>query len=57
MTMTLDEFLNITKVLKMLYGRTVAEVFFVKNFELFTGHTVNDLQELVHSAKVNSSQE
>lgn len=33
--MTFTEFLQLVKVLKMLYGRNVAEMFFTKNISLY----------------------
>lgn len=53
---TTSDFLDYVKVLKMLYGRDVAVVFFERNFEEFSGFSINDLTALKKQAKLKSPQ-
>lgn len=55
MKLTSDEFFNLVKVIRMLYGLSIAERFFLKNIETFTGITKKDLQSMIQNAKVNTN--
>lgn len=48
MKYTLTEFLDTVKVIKMLYGRDIAETFFKKNIDNFPGLTYDDLSESIN---------
>lgn len=52
--MTLQDFLSLTKVLRMLYGVDVAKHFFTTNLEIFTGISVEALRKLIKSATIDS---
>lgn len=56
MKITISDFLDYVKVLKMLYGREVAVIFFEKNFEEFTGFSLQDLTALQKQAKLTPAQ-
>lgn len=45
--MLFQEFLNLTKVLKMLYGRDVAETFFKNNIDKYHDLTYSELSASV----------
>ena len=53
---TTGEFLDYTKVLKMLYARDVAAVFFERNFEEFSGFAIQDLTALKKQGKLTAAQ-
>ena len=49
---TLSEYMDLTKVIRMLYGVNVATVFFEQNFKEFTGSDINTLSNLKKRAKL-----
>lgn len=54
---TLQEFTDVTKVIRMLYGVQSATFFFEKNFEEMTGLQLNALHKLNKRAKVSATLE
>lgn len=52
--MTLNEFLSMVKVLRMLYGKQLAIEFFEKNVKHFPNLSIDDLNSLKKSAKLTS---
>jgi len=44
---TLEEFLDLTRCIRMLYDLQPAQTFFEKNLEEFTGYTLQDFMENV----------
>lgn len=53
--MNFNDFLNLTKVIRMLYGTTVAGKFFEDNINKFYNLTLNDLTKELDSNKINTS--
>lgn len=48
-TITLQEFLGIVKVARMLYGVEVATHYFEKNIQEFSGHEPSDFKSMLTS--------
>lgn len=57
MKLTLDDFLHLTKVLRMLYGVQLATYFFETNFEEFTGIKLDRLHHLLSHDKLSTTQD
>jgi hypothetical protein len=55
--LTLDEFLDLVKVFRMLYTIEVATRFFEENLEEFTGYSISDLQKLLAHDKLAPTHE
>lgn len=55
MKLSPDEFFNLVKVIRMIYGLSISEQFFLKNIETFTGITKNDLQAMIKNGKLNTN--
>lgn len=56
-TIALFEFLNLVKVMRMLYGVEVAKRYFEKNLFEFTGHTLSELEKLKRDARIEVTHE
>lgn len=54
---TLSEYMDLTKVIRMLYGVNVATIFFEQNFKEFTGVDINTLSNLKKRAKLDTTSE
>lgn len=53
-SLSLLEFIEITKALKMLYGTQVSVIFFEKNLESVTGLKISDLNKLIKNSKLQA---
>lgn len=54
---TLSDYMDLTKVIRMLYGVSVATTFFEQNFKEFTGADINTLSNLKKRAKLDTTLE
>lgn len=52
--MTFLEFLQLTKVIRMLYGKELAVVFFEKSIDKFYGLSKNELNESIKQVNKES---
>jgi len=55
--LTVNEFLQLVKVIRMLYGVQLADKFFKSNMQMFTGFSTSDLQRLAGRDTVQATHE